>query len=109
MFNQKKLRCGIHIGDSFYWGATRIIWPFAWIEPKENYISFGWNILRNSEDFLLKYEDIIEIKKIHSVFFKTYQIIHNDKFISKFLLISTRDQFLWNIIIKKLQCNYNIR
>ena len=89
MFNQKKLRCGIHIGDSFYWGATRIIWPFAWIEPKENYI--------------------LEIKKIHSVFFKTYQIIHNDKSISKFLLISTREQFLWNIIIKKLQCNYNIR
>ena len=109
MFNQKKLRCGIYIGDSFYWGATRIIWPFAWIEPKENYIAFGWNILRNSEDFLLKYEDIIEIKKIHSVFFKTYQIIHNDKSISKFLLISTREQFLWNIIIKKLQCNYNIR
>lgn len=51
-------------------GATRIIWPFAWVEPKENYISFGWNILRNSEGFLLKYEDIIEIKKIHSVFLR---------------------------------------
>lgn len=103
MFDQKKLRCGIHIGDSFYCGVARIIWPFAWIELREDYISFGWSILRNSENFSLKYEDIIAIKKVHSVFFKTYQVIHNDKSISKFLLISTRHQYIWDVIFEELQ------
>lgn len=97
-----KLRCGIHIGDSFYWGATRIIWPLAWIELKENCISLGWTILRSSERFSLKYEDIIEIRKIGCILFESYQIIHRNESIPKFLLISTRDQHIWDIIIKKL-------
>ena len=100
---------GTHTGygsiDALSGTATRVTWPFAWIEPEENYISFGWNILRASEKFSLKYKDIMEIKKIYSIFFKTYQIIHNDKSISKFLLISTRHQYVWDIIIKKLKYN----
>ena len=98
----KRIRCGIHIGDSFFVGAFMASWPLGHLSLSNGGIVFGWSFLRWHELYKLRYDKIISIKKRHRLLFNTYRIFHNDESQPNYVVISTLDSEIWDLLSKRL-------
>ena len=98
---ERKVRCGIRMGDTLFMGAFVIPWPIAWIKVEKSGISFGWKIFHYNTAHKLKFAQIEKISKTKSFLFNCYRIYHNNEELLNCIIISTIDSKIWDEIVKR--------
>ena len=103
VLQERKIRCGIRMGDTFFMGAFTIPWPIAWMKVDNSGISFGWKIFHYNVTYDLKFFQIERISKTRSFLFNCYRIYHNNEKLLNYIIISTIDAKIWDLFSKR-QC-----